>query len=652
MPQTINIANIKIGLNAEGGEFTRAEIRSISRVLRESESPADKFSQKMAELERALRSGAITIGQFVQAEEHLAKKFNMVATASGYQSSETLKLANATRQATASIESASGAIGGQIAAVQSLKAAVGAYVGTTAAIAGVKKSLQLAAELETNKIAFEVMTGSASVAHDLLKQFKALDVKSPINYGDFATAGKTLLQFGVTAQAVPATLDRLSAVSLGNTEQFKSLALAFGQVTANGRLMGQEVLQMVNAGFNPLQEISRTTGLSMVELKKRMEDGAISAEMVATAFKTATEEGGTFYGMNEKLSQSMAGQWAKLEGDIKAAAITLGQDLMPLVKQAVGMIRDGFGGGEAGGERGIIGENVRGISNAYASLFAGIQQGAKESAKSLQAGNVVGYFDAFQAGFNAMIDKHQEIIDGELDREAALIRAKNEEGEIAKKKQETKLEVSKLAEAEKQRAKTEKDRVEKLIKETEHYKKMGSEMWNLRDKLNRLTLGEDEARRQKQSREGYTQDDIARLDNMQKLIDAEQQRADMLKESREIEKEMLSDKQKAINEIQRLQGIYDKLPLEQKIGSMGQANLAKQEQIRQRFAQSQTTEDIAKNIAPAMRAGSKEAAAFLLQQRTDAAEKAERKKWQADLLTETRKANELAMQAPRLKGAR
>jgi hypothetical protein len=62
--------------------------------------------------------------------------------------------------------------------------------------------------------------------------------------------------------------------------------------------------------------------------------------------------------------------------------------------------------------------------------------------------------------------------------------------------------------------------------------------------------------------------------------------------------------------------------------------------------------DIAKNIAPALKAGSKEAAAFLLNQRTDAAEKAERKKYQDQMLVEARKANELALTAPRLAGAR
>lgn len=164
MAQTINIANIKIGLNAEGGEFTRGEIRSISRVLRESEAPASKFSAEMDKMQRALRAGGITMEQFVQSEEHLLKKFGMVATATGYQTAETVKLANASKQATTGINQATTAISNQTSAVQSLRGMMAGYIGTAAAIGGIKKSISLAAELETNKIAFEVMTGSASRA--------------------------------------------------------------------------------------------------------------------------------------------------------------------------------------------------------------------------------------------------------------------------------------------------------------------------------------------------------------------------------------------------------------------------------------------------------------------------------------------------------
>jgi hypothetical protein len=388
----------------------------------------------------------------------------------------------------------------------------------------------------------------------------------------------------------------------------------------------------------------------MVELKKRMEDGQISAEMVAKAFQTATSEGGLFFGMNERLSQSMSGQFAKMESEIKAAAISLGTDLMPMLKQVTGMLREGIGG-EGGGERGIIGFNIKLASDAYASLFAGIGTGIESASKSVRNLDLTsGLVGAVMDGLNATLDKSQEIKDAELDREAALIRAANQEGEIAKKKAEQVEQSKRLAEAEMERTRAENLRVNTLKSDIEFQKKAFGDLSKLREEYDKLTLGDDEARRQKQSRDGYKQQDIERFENMQKMVDAEKQRKDAMSESAAIEKEMMSDKQKATAEIQRLRALFAQLTPEQQAGSMGQANIAKQAQVQQKL--SDPASDIAKNIAPALKAGSKEAFAFLLNQRTDAAEKAERKKYQDQMLLEARKANELALTAPRLAGAR
>ena len=85
-------------------------------------------------------------------------------------------------------------------------------------------------------------------------------------------------------------------------------------MTASGRLMGQDLLQMINAGFNPLSEISRKTGKSIGVLKEEMEKGKISAEMVTQAFYSATQAGGQFHGMTEKMGQTAAGKWSTLLG--------------------------------------------------------------------------------------------------------------------------------------------------------------------------------------------------------------------------------------------------------------------------------------------------------------------------------------------------
>lgn len=641
MAQTINIANIKIGMDVDelkkSGQFTRNELASLTRTMKASEPASEKLARDLALLDRAFAAGGVSAKRYAEAVEHLKKKH--------------LDASAATTQHTT--------------AAESLKSLAATYVGLGAAAAGIKKSIQLAADLETNKIAFEVMTGSAGKAEQMLNQFKQLDVRSPIAYGDFATAGKTLLQFGMQADTVPATLERLSAISLGNTAQFQSLALAFGQVQANGRLMGGEVLQMINAGFNPLQEISRTTGISMVELKKQMEAGGISAKMVADAFKSATEAGGLFVGMNERLANSMAGQWSKLEGDIKAAAITLGTDLMPLLKEAIGMIRSGDGG-DGGGERGIVGFNIKLISDSYASLFAGIQAGVESAGKSMrQLDLTTGMIGAVGDAINATLGKQQEIKDAELDREAALVRAASQEAEIAKKKEEQAAAAKELVAAEKQRADADKARVDKLQAEIDRNKKIADELKKMRDEYDKLAMGEDEFRRKKQRESGMDEFDIKRFENMQALIDKEKQRVKAMEDAKQIEKEMLTDKQKAIEEISKLQDTYNQLSVEDKTGTLGQSILAKQQQVSQQFAAEQVKKEMlqvkftpaeakekATEIAPAIKAGTVEAFKFLQQSQTKQKEQQEIKALQEKLLKEAQEANRLAQTAPRLAFAR
>jgi len=165
-------------------------------------------------------------------------------------------------------------------------------------------SSQSAASLEDLSIQFEVLTGSAKSSADLLKAFREEEKKSSLNTEDYANAAKNLLGFGMNLEEVVPTLKMLGDVSMGNSQRFGNLAIAFAQTTAAGRLMGQEVLQFINAGFNPLSQIAKDTGKSIADLKKEMEDGKISVQMVKQAFINATSAGGLFYKAIDKGSGS------------------------------------------------------------------------------------------------------------------------------------------------------------------------------------------------------------------------------------------------------------------------------------------------------------------------------------------------------------
>lgn len=188
--------------------------------------------------------------------------------------------------------------------------------------------IKLAADAEQAQIAFEVMLGSGEKAGAMLAQLKAYSDKSPFNVTGVNAAAQKLLNYNIQAQDVLPTIKLLGDVAAGDMEKFDRLSTSFGQMSATGRLMGQDLLQFINAGFNPLQEISRKTGESMTVLKKRMEDGGISAYEVRDAFISATSEGGRFYGMTDRQSSTLAGKWSTLKDSVSTALRGVGEALV------------------------------------------------------------------------------------------------------------------------------------------------------------------------------------------------------------------------------------------------------------------------------------------------------------------------------------
>lgn len=214
-----------------------------------------------------------------------------------------------------------------------VKIAVGNMIADLAKVAveGLKEitsaGINYNAQMETYQTSFKVMLGSAEEANKFLAQLKDKASKTPFELTDLAKASQTLLAFGVDAQDTQKYLDMLGDVSQGNAEKLGSLTLAFGQVQSSGKLTGQDLLQFINVGFNPLNEIAKKTGESMVDLKDRMSQGGVSAQEVADAFESATSEGGLFYGSMNEQSKTFNGQLSTLKDNVSTF---LGEAMKPL----------------------------------------------------------------------------------------------------------------------------------------------------------------------------------------------------------------------------------------------------------------------------------------------------------------------------------
>jgi tape measure domain-containing protein len=199
------------------------------------------------------------------------------------------------------------------------------------------RMIEVRSEIQMMEKSFEVLTGSEEAATGMLKELKELAVKSPLEMTDISKAAQTLLSFNISGQKVIPTLKQISDISMGDAQKFNSLTLAFAQMSSTGKLMGQDLMQMINAGFNPLATIAEQTGKSIAELKDEMSEGAISADMVAQAFEDATSEGGKFYNMTEKQAEGLAGLQASM-GDAWTSMLNeLGQSQEGLIAKGYKM---------------------------------------------------------------------------------------------------------------------------------------------------------------------------------------------------------------------------------------------------------------------------------------------------------------------------
>lgn len=233
------------------------------------------------------------------------------------------QLATKSTQTGAVSQFAGGLVGG-ISPVGALTAGALGFAAGQKTLEFAKDSVAAYMDLRQALIKLEVVLGSSSRAMMAFSELRQIAVATNQTSDAVIRGAVTMAQFGVSANELGPAMRRISEISAGNAERLQSLAIAYGQVAAAGRLTGQETLQFVNAGFSPLAEIARTTGRSMADLRIAMEKGEISVQMVSDAFKSATEQGGRFFGMADKMSEELTGKVNRLTNEFTKLKEELG----------------------------------------------------------------------------------------------------------------------------------------------------------------------------------------------------------------------------------------------------------------------------------------------------------------------------------------
>lgn len=267
-------------------------------------------------------------------------------------------------------------------------------VSAAMSVAGVA-SVKYNANIEQLQTSFATMTGSAEKAADVVERLRTMGAKTPFETTDLVRVTQLLMQYGLTADDAIEKMSMLGDIAQGNSEAMNSIALGYAQMSSAGKVNLQDIKQMINGGFNPLQEISERTGESMASLYDRISKGTMSVDEITESMRYATSEGGKFFQSMEKQSQTLNGQLSTLKDNLSSFGGELFRPmtdlmrntLLPQANAILGELQTAYQKGGVDGLMNAVNAQIPSLLNsgsaALQKLFTGINKQLPGLMKSL-----------------------------------------------------------------------------------------------------------------------------------------------------------------------------------------------------------------------------------------------------------------------------
>jgi hypothetical protein len=204
----------------------------------------------------------------------------------------------------------------------------------------VQSGVDYNASMESYLTNFKVMLGNEELAAAKISELRKMAASTPFALSDLTEGTQTLLQFSIAADDTTDVLKHLGDISLGNADKLQTLVRAYGKMSSAHKVTLENVNMMIDAGFNPLNQICDATGESMSDLYKRISDGRVSFEELQYAVQAATSEGGQFYNGMLEASQTFSGRMSTLKDNVAALTGELTSGLFAALGDLVVKLND------------------------------------------------------------------------------------------------------------------------------------------------------------------------------------------------------------------------------------------------------------------------------------------------------------------------
>lgn len=363
---------------SKGVQEIKAQITELNKALElnkqaiaDTNKKAKEYEKELDQLKTAEKENGTATEEQKARMSKLEKEIDKARTRAAQLKAEQIDLKTELKETTSELKKQKAGVSGVSDEMNKMKTLITGFI----AAYGGKKLWDLLigsnAEMEQYTTSLEVMLGSASKASAMIEKMREFAAKTPLTLDNVISGGSLLMSYGVDESNLIDTMTKLGDLASGNAEKMNRITLAYGQMLAKGKVTGEELMQMTEAGV-PLQTaLAESIGVTGEEFSKMVSAGKVGIDDLNKAITGLTTGNGKFAGMMEKQSQTMHGMLSTLLDNLSEFMRKMGEGAFGEVKSALQDVSDQLAEWE---QDGTLDEWAQGVGVLLKNLIAFLKQ--------------------------------------------------------------------------------------------------------------------------------------------------------------------------------------------------------------------------------------------------------------------------------------
>lgn len=363
---------------SKGVQEIKAQITELNKALElnkqaiaDTNKKAKEYEKELDQLKTAEKENGTATEEQKARMSKLEKEIDKARTRAAQLKAEQIDLKTELKETTSELKKQKSGVSGVSDEMNKMKTLITGFI----AAYGGKKLWEMLigsnAEMEQYTTSLEVMLGSTEKASAMIEKMRDFVAKTPLTLENVISGGSLLMSYGVDESNLIDTMTKLGDLASGNAEKMDRITLAYGQMLAKGKVTGEELRQMTEAGV-PLQTaLAESIGVTGEEFSKMVSAGKVGIDDLNKAITGLTTGNGKFAGMMEKQSQTMQGMLSTLQDNLSEFMRKMGEGAFGEVKSALQEASDLLAEWE---EDGTLDRWAQGVGVLLKNLIAFLKQ--------------------------------------------------------------------------------------------------------------------------------------------------------------------------------------------------------------------------------------------------------------------------------------